>query len=202
MPQFHDLCLRETSAKIGDKAEELGWNSTNCDFNTVFLEADDWGALKTKIGENREEADVLVFKGGDEDLNRKAVTDSRLDVLLHPEKRNRDSGIGKAGIQEASENQVAIGFELQQLMTSRKKRSHILGHWRELLEMCERQGCPHILTTGAQDKLDLRPPRQLSSILDSLGFNGKKAVSDYPERILGRSEKVNQDGFVRPGEKR
>ncbi len=199
MPQFYDLCMRETSTEMKEFAEELGWTSTNCEFSTVFLEADEWGELKKKIGREREKADVLVFKGGNAELNRKAAEDSRLDIILHPEKDRKDSGIDHVIAEKAAENRVAIGFDFQQLRKSGKTRSHILKHWSKNLMLCEKYDVPYIITSGARERFDLRAPRDLASIIDSLGYDGKKAVADYPQKILKRSEKVDEEGFVRPG---
>lgn len=189
MPDFYDLCIKETSEELSEKAEELGWTATTCDFDTVFLEADDWGELKRKIREERENADVLVFKGGDEKLNRKAAEESRVDVLLHPEKERKDSGINHVVAKEAAKNNVAIGFDFSILDTSERSKSHLLHHWSRNLMLCEKYDAPYILTTGAEEKLELRAPRDLKSLIDSLGYKGSKAVSDHPEKIVrGESE--------------
>mgnify|MGYP002761675626 FL=1 len=198
---YYDLCLQKTSEQIREKAEELGWNATNCDFETVFLEADDWGELKRKIGQNREEADILVFRGGEGQLNRKAAEDSRVDVLLHPEKGRKDSGVNHVIAKEAAKNNVAIGFDFRMLDASEKTRSHILRHWGRNLMLCEKYDAPYIMTSGAKEEFDLRAPRDLASIIDSLGYDGSEAVSEFPEKILERAERVKEEGFVRPGQK-
>lgn len=198
---YYDLCLRDTSEETKQKAEELGWEATNCNLETVFLEADEWGELKRKIGEERNSADVLIFRGGDEQLNRKAAEDSRVDILLHPEKGRKDSGINHVVAKEAAKNSVAIGFDLRMLDASSKTRSHILRHWSRNLMLCDKYDAPYVITSGAGDRYELRAPRDLASIIDSLGYDGSKAVSEYPEKILERSRLVNEDGFVRPGEK-
>lgn len=200
MPQFYDLCLRETSGEIEEFAEELGWTATSCEFNTVFLEANDWGELKKKIKDNRDEADVLVFKGGDAELNRKAAEDTRIDVILHPEKDRKDSGIDHVIAEKAAKNKVAIGFDLKQLKGSRKSQTHILTAWRKNLKLCKKYDTPYIITTGATSKFELRAPRDLASVIGSLGFKGKEAVLKHPRKMLERAEKVNEEGFIRPGE--
>lgn len=200
MPEFYDLCLRETSEDVKEMAEELGWTATNCDINTVFLEASNWGELKKKIKQNRDETNVLVFEGGNVGLNRKAAEDTRVDVLLHPEKGRKDSGIDHVIAEEAAKNKVAIGFDLQQLMKDGKQQTHTLKSWRKNLQLCEKYDAPYVITSGAQEKLDLRAPRELAAIIKSLGFKGNKAVSSCPRQILKRAEKVNENGFIRPGE--
>jgi ribonuclease P/MRP protein subunit RPP1 len=186
MPQFYDLCIQNKSRELVKKMEELGWETP--EIETVFLEADDWGELKRKIGENREKADVLVFRGGDEKLNRKAVEDSRMDILLHPEKGRKDSGFNHVLAKEASKNQVALGLDFKMLDTSNKTRSHIFRHWQRNLMLCEKYDAPYIITSSAEEKFDLRAPRDLGSVIDSLGYKGKKAVSEYPENIVERGE--------------
>ncbi len=200
MTEFYDLCLRETTKEVNELAEETGWTATNCDFNTVFLEASDWGELKNKIKENRDSADVLVFKGGNVELNRKVAEESRVDVLLHPEKGRKDSGIDHVIAEEAAKNNVAIGFDLQELMKNEKQQTHALTAWRKNLRLCKKYDTPYIMTSGAREKLDLRAPRELAAIIKSLGFKGNQAVSTYPEEILERAEKVNESGFISPGE--
>lgn len=200
MTEFYDLCLRNTSEEVQELAKELGWDATNFDFNTVFLEAKNWGELKEKIKQKRSEADVIVFKGGDVELNRKAAEDSRVDILLHPEKGRKDSGIDHVIAEEAAKNKVAIGFDLQQLMKNEKQQTHVLTAWKKNLRLCKKYSTPYILTSGAKNRFDLRAPRDLAAILKSLDFKANNAVSKYPRNILKRSERVNKDSFIRPGE--
>jgi ribonuclease P/MRP protein subunit RPP1 len=185
MPRFYDLCIQNKSEEVTSKMEELGWETPKLE--TVFLEADDWGELKRKI-ERNQEANVLVFKGGDEKLNRKAVEDSRMDILLHPEKGRKDSGFNHVLAKEASRNNVALGLDFKMLDTSNKTRSHIFRHWQRNLMLCEKYDAPYIVTSSAEEKYDLRAPRDLASIINSLGYTGKKAVSDHPEKIINRGD--------------
>ncbi|QKQ98033.1 hypothetical protein GKQ38_00645 [Candidatus Nanohaloarchaea archaeon] len=199
MSQFHELCLKNSSEKLCSKAEEIGWNTTNCRVNTVFIQADGWGELKRKIREKRENADILVFEGGDEELNRKACESSRIDVLLHPEKGRKDSGLNHIMAEEAAENNVAIGLDFAQLDDSGKKRVHVLSHWRRNLKLCEKYGAQYLITTGAEQVHQLRAPRELRALIDSIGYSGQEAVSGTPEKILREVEKASSDKNIRPG---
>lgn len=199
MPEFYDLGLRTTSRELCGLAESLEWTATSCDLKTVFIEADDWGDLKRKIGENREDAAVLVFRGGDEELNRKAAGDTRIDILLHPERGRKDSGIDHVIAEEAAENRVAIGFDLRQLFGSDKAQTHVLRHWSRNLKLCEKYGTPYVITSGASNRHQLRAPRELAAVINSLGFDGKAAVSENPAEIVERTQRAREEGFVRPG---
>ncbi|MFB6192770.1 MAG: RNase P subunit p30 family protein [Candidatus Nanohaloarchaea archaeon] len=184
MPEFHDLLLENTAEKVCNKASELGWDSTNCSLDTVFLEADNWGELKRKMNEKRPEADILVFKGGDEELNRKACETSKIDVLLHPEKGRKDSGLNHVMAEAAAENNVTIGLDFSMLERPGKERMHVLTHWRRNLKLCEKYDARYLITTSAEEKYDLRAPRELKALIDSIGYPGRKAVVETPAKIL------------------
>ena len=193
MTEFYDLCLRKTSEDVKELATDLGWSITNCRLKTVFLEASDWGELKRKVNNKRDEADLIIFEGGDAELNRKAAEEKRIDILLHPEKGRKDSGIDHVVAEEAAKNEVAIGFDIQQLMRKRKKQTHVLLAWRKNLKLCEKYNTPYIITSGARDKLDLRAPRELSAFMNSIGFSGNKAVSEHPKKILENRGKIGEE---------
>ncbi|MFB6209042.1 MAG: RNase P subunit p30 family protein [Candidatus Nanohaloarchaea archaeon] len=200
---YHDLCLRDTNEGMKELGKELGWSEESLELERVFLEAEDWGELKRKIGERREEADVLIFCGGDETLNRKAASDSRMDVLLHPEKGRKDSGINHVIAREASDNGVAIGFDFSMMKASRKKRSHITRHWSKNLMLCGKYDAPFIITSGADEKWKMRAPEDLAPVLNSLNdsIEGMEAVKENPGKIIERSRERESEDFVRPGEK-
>lgn len=193
MSKTPDLCIREKTQEVAEKAEELGWRNPES-YETVFLQADDWGELKKKIQRNREKCDVLVFEGGDEKLNRKAASDARVDVLLHPEKGRKDPGVDEVIAKKAAENSVAIGFDLKQLFKKPKIQTHILSHWRKNLRLCEKYDARYIITTGASEKFQLRAPRDLTSVLDSIDFDGKKAI-ETQEKILEENLEIREKGM-------
>lgn len=186
MPDFYDLCIENKSEDITSLMDELGWNTERI-IQADFLEAHEWGELKRKISEHNSESGLIIFKGGNEELNRKAVEDSRVDILLHPEKGRKDSGINHVTAKKASENNVAIGLDFKQLNTTNKKRSHIFRHWRRNMKLCEKYGADYLITTRAKEIYDLRSPRDLENLINSLGYNGKKAVSKTPSKIIENS---------------
>ena len=187
MSDFYDLTLRETSEETQVLASEIGWSKTNCELNTVFIQAESWGELKRKISEESGDENIIVFEGGDADLNRKAAELGSVDIILHPEKGRKDSGIDHIIAEKAAENNTAIGFDLKQLDESSKSQTHVLRHWIKNLELCEKYGTPYVFSSGAENKYQLRAPRDLKSLIDSLGFDGSKAVSEHPKNIVERS---------------
>lgn len=185
MPRFHDLATREDSEEFLDKAEELGWNTTAADHDVEFLDSRDWGELKKNI--QRSEADILIYQGGDDELHKKVAEHGKVDIIMSPE-NSENSGIDHVIAEAAAENNVAIGFNLQELREGGRKRSHVLKHWRRNLRLCEKYDTMKVLTTGATETTELRAPRDAASIIDSLGFKGKEAVSEHPGKIIGEVE--------------
>ena len=120
MNSFHDFFI---NSKLGETAEEFGWTSESIRASVKKLEAKDWGDLKKKIRKNREKYDILIFKGGDHELNRKAFSEPKIDIVLHPEKGRKDSGMNHIDAQKGAENRVAIGFTLKQLSNDGKNKA-------------------------------------------------------------------------------
>jgi len=196
MAEFHDFFI---SRELEDTAEKFGWSQRSIEASVKILEAEDWGELKRKIGENREDYDILAFRGGDHDLNRKAFSESRMDVVLHPGKKRKDSGMNHVDAEKATENNVAVGFSLRQIPGDGKRQSQELNKWRRNLKLCEKYGAPYIITTEARKESELRNPLDLAAVINSLGYTGKKAVSDFTGKILERNLKAQRDSEIRPG---
>ncbi|MFB6202998.1 MAG: RNase P subunit p30 family protein [Candidatus Nanohaloarchaea archaeon] len=199
MADFHEICARDVTEEMIREAERKGWDPESFGTETVFLSARDWGCLKREIRERREEADVLVYEGGDEEMNRKVCGDSRLDILIHPGKGRKDSGFNHVMAEEAAENRVALGLDFSRLWTSDREQSHVMSEWRRNLKICEKYGVDYVLTTKPEDRYELRAPRDLAAILNVLGHDGEAAVTGNPGEIISRNRERTEDSFVRPG---
>jgi ribonuclease P/MRP protein subunit RPP1 len=196
MTEFHDFFI---SRELDEEAESFGWSQESISASVKVLEADDWGELKQKIEENREEYDILGFQGGDHDLNRKVFSEPRMDVVLHPGKGRKDSGMNHVDAEKAADNNVAIGFSLKEVPDDRKRQSQELASWRRNLKLCGKYGAPYILTTEAGKGSELRKPLDLAAVIKSLGYNGRKGVSGFPGAILERNLEAQRDSEIRPG---
>lgn len=187
-----DICISDPSEKTLSKAQEVGWDEQG-NHSTELIEAEDWGELKQKIRENREENHVIVFLGGDEKLNRKAVSDPRVDVLLHPGKGRKDSGFDEPMAEKAAENNVALGLDFRMLSGSDKRRVHMLSNWRKNLKLCEKHDAPYLITTAASQEYEIRAPRDLEAFINSLGFSGRKALEKHVEILEKNTEKLEEE---------
>ena len=192
MTEFHDFLINS------DLEELNGWSHEATQQDTVILEASEWGELKRKIGEHRKEADILAFKGGDEKLNRKAVEETRLDILLHPDKNRDNSGLNHILAEKAAENNVIVAFDFSQLYRS-KRRDLVMKDWRKNIKLLEKYDAPYLITTNASKSDQLRAPRDLAALIDELNGEGLKAVKEVPSQLLDEVEKRNSESYIRPG---
>jgi ribonuclease P/MRP protein subunit RPP1 len=196
MTSFHDFFI---NPELKDRAEELGWSGESIGAAVKVLEADDWGELKQKIQENREDYDILAFRGGDHELNRKAFSTPEMDVVLHPEKGRKDPGMNHIDAERASENNVAVGFTLKNIPEDGKRQSQTLSKWRRNLKLCEKYDTPYIITTEAEKRSDIRKPRDLAAVIKSLGGKELKSVKKFPGEMLEENRKAENSKTGKAG---
>lgn len=161
---------------------------TCCD---VDVESTDM--LKKIIGKVRQKVEVVLVRGGDFEINKAAVRDSRVDVLLHPEYKRKDRGLDHKLTNSASKNDVSIGIVLHPLLqTYGKLRSHIFKHIRDNLKLCDKYNVPVTVASGARKRTEMRDPRELASVPECLGSEPKKSVnmvSKTPSKMIQRNRK-------------
>ena len=130
---------------------------------------------------------ISVF-GGDSRINRIACENIQIDLLSRPYFKRRDCGINHVLAKEAFENNVAIELCFKDILTSYLSyRAKILSHFRDIIKLHQKFKFPLLITTGSSSILDIRSPRDISSIFKSIGLNEdeiKKCLHSYPENIL------------------
>jgi RNase P/RNase MRP subunit p30 len=116
--------------------------------------------LRNKIKEEKEKVVVL----GNDKINRAALEDKKLDVLLSPERNDRKdslhyrkSGLNQVLCKLAKRNDIAIGFDFSSLINSEKEqRSKIMGRMFFNYKLCKKYKVKMIFSTFAKNKFELR----------------------------------------------
>ena len=156
-----------------------------------------------KLASLRRKYDVLLVRGGDVGLNRKAVETPEVDVLLHPEFGRHDSGFNHTMAKLARENSVAVEVNFREiLLSSKNTRSHILHNIGENVKLCKKFHIPIIICSGAISHLQMKDPKVLISMGTLLGLElneAKKSVSEVPENIIRMSKERQSENWIRPG---
>ena len=115
--------------------------------------------LRSEI--NKAKSPVIVL-GGDEKINRSAVENKKVDILLSPELNKskdhlhyRKSGLNQVLCKLAKKNGVAIGFDFSLLLNS-KERSKILGRMILNYKLCKKYKVKMVFSSFSKDKFELR----------------------------------------------
>jgi len=169
-------------------------------FRGIEIVASNPSKLHGLIGKYRKTVDVLVVHGGSENINRAAVENANVDILAHPQTA-RDSGLNHILAKSASDNDVAIEFNLDAIIKGRDgRRVHALSHFRKNLDLVKKYDIPAILTSNASSYFDLRAPEEMIALAGLFGMSNDEAISALsatPSAIITRNRP--EAGFIRKG---
>ena len=168
----------------------------------IGLEATTLEELK-KLVNIRRDYDILLVRGTNLNLNRKAVQTKEVDILTHPEYNRRDSGLNHTMAKLAAKNQVAVEINFREiLLSSKNTRSHIMHHIQNNVKLCKKYRTPIIISSGAVSHWQLKDPRVLISMGRLLGLElneAKKALSEIPQNIIRMVKERRDSKWIRPG---
>lgn len=160
-------------------------------WNGVEIYAKNPDDLRKKVQKFRERSDVVIVNGGDIKINRAACEDPRVDILAHPYKNRRDSGINHVLAKKASENNVAIELSINPMIKTRLSlRAKILSQFRQILKLQRKFKFPLIITSNAYSIYDLRTPEDIIAFAGCLEMTHEEIInslSKNPADIIKRS---------------
>lgn len=149
--------------------------------------------------------DVLLARGGDLKLNRKACETAEVDILTHPEHGRRDSGLNHVLAKAAAKNNVAIEINFREILTASKKtRSRVMANMQTNIKLAKKYKAPIIICSDAISHWKLRDPRCLISMACQLGLGlkeAKAALTKVPESIIRQAIERKGKRWIMPGVK-
>ena len=124
---------------------------------------------------------LVVVEGGNDKINRAALENKKVDILLGPEKnRDRDfthyrnSGLNQVLCRLAKKNDIAIGFDFNDILDTNYK-GKVLGRMMQNVKLCRKFKVKMIIVDFKEE----RSKEELKSFGISLGMTPgevKKAV--------------------------
>lgn len=169
-------------------------------FRTVELVASNPSKLHGLVGKYRKKVDVLTVHGGEESINRAAVENPNVDILMHPS-TPKGSGLNHVLAKSASDNDVAIGFDIDSLIMSRGgRRVHTFSHFRDQLLLSRKYDIQMVLTSNASSIFGMRAPREIIALACLFGMSKEEAISalsETPLEIVQRGQRGND--YIREG---
>ncbi|WP_435093696.1 RNase P subunit p30 family protein [Halorubrum sp. N11] len=168
--------------------------------DAVEIDADNATSASGAVGNYRSERTVVCLVGGDDGLNRFAVEEPRVDVLVRPMDGSGDFNhvLAKA----ARDNGVHVEFDLGPLFhATGGKRVRALADLRKLREIVTYYDAPHVVSANPRSHLQLRAPREVVAAAEAVGFDAEwveEGLRAWGE-IAARNRDRRSEAFIEPG---
>ncbi len=191
------------SYEIVNSHAKIVENLRTTDFDVVKaieIKANTIDALHRALDAFRRKAEIVIVRGGNQEINRAAVETNQVDIISHPESQRNDSGIDQVMAKSAADNNVCVELNFRQILNSyRKTRVHIIAHMRQNIKLAKKYGFPVAITSGAYSKWELRAPRELAAFGVSIGMELEEAFKSLEaNRIEVNRAKLSRE-WVMPG---
>ncbi|NOZ58981.1 MAG: ribonuclease P [Euryarchaeota archaeon] len=194
----------DSPARLREEAARLGIALGLCDgvvhegmISGVEVRAESRRELLRALRGVSRKFDYVVVHGGDAKINRAASRDSRVDILAHPYRGRRDSGVDAVIARQAAESGVAIEVDLGSIISARGfARVRQLQKVHRILTLSRKYGFRIVATSGAKSRYELRSEREAEAILVSAGFTpeeARRALEEVPLRLLERRRLAKQE---------
>lgn len=155
------------------------------------------------IGNYRPKTTLLLLRGGTNALNRFAVEQERVDVLTRP--MADDGDFNHVLARAARENGVRVEFDLGPVLRlDGGHRVQAIRNLRKLRELVEQYDAPYVVSATPRSHLQLRAPRELVAVGETVGFSGEQIREGLAEwgRLAERNRRLTSESFIAPGVER
>jgi len=137
--------------------------------------------IKTnKLNELRSKIDktkgLVIVEGGLDNINRAAVENKKVDILLSPEKGRlrdhthyRDSGLNQVLCKLAYQNKISIGINFSGIYNS-KHRDKLLAKIKQNIRFCRKYKVNMVIGSFSGNKEEIRSKDELQTFARALGI--------------------------------
>lgn len=155
------------------------------------------------IGNYRPKTTLLLVRGGTNALNRFVVEQERVDVLTRPMADDGDFNHVLARV--ARTNGVRVEFDFGPVLRADGgHRVQAIQKLRKLRELVEQYETPYVISATPTSHLQLRAPRELVALGETIGFSGEQVREGLAEwgRLADRNRHRSSESFIAPGVER
>ena len=156
-----------------------------------------------KVPKHRTPETIVVVQGGDDTVNRDAVSSPNVDILLDPHlgKRRdfmhqRDSGLNHVLCALAKEHNVAIGFSFSAVLRA-PTRAKLLGRMMQNIRLCRKYKVRMVIGSFAKSNEDMRNVKDMQAFFKVLGMTGKDVQMNFVEERLDYKRRFIKKGVMR-----
>jgi ribonuclease P/MRP protein subunit RPP1 len=205
----------ETAARMGFEGVVILTRDATPDYDTlrdatdvdvvdgVEVVAADPERASGAVGGLRPDHTLLCVRGGTDRLNRFAVENDRVDVLTRP--MADDGDVNHVLANAAAANGVRIEFDFGPVLRSTGgPRVQALRDLRKLRELVADAGAPFVVSASAASHLQMRAPRELVAVGETVGFDADAVRAGLREwgELAERNRHRRSEAFIEPGVER
>jgi len=175
-----DIVLNE---KLAEKRRDF--DRVFCLDERIIIKTDRKDELMKRISSNHSRGIPVIVLGSTDEINRKAVEDKRVDMLLSPEENRvkdfvhwRSSGMSNVLCKLASANNIKIGISFSAINSLRgKDRALRIGRIMQNVRLCRKYKTKLVLATFAKSESELISAYSLKSIGFVLGMTPDQVIA-------------------------
>ncbi|MDY6765032.1 MAG: RNase P subunit p30 family protein [Halobacteria archaeon] len=164
-------------------ADEIGIDA----YSGVEINTESVNELHGYVGKYKQmDIDFICVHGGDEAINRAAVTSENVDVLCHPQ-RGKGMRFNHVLAKEAASNDVAVEFNLGKVLrSSGGPRVYSLRDMKRLLTLFRKYGFPIVISADPFSHLEVRGRREIEALCSLIGLTEEEielGMCETPRKI-------------------
>jgi RNase P/RNase MRP subunit p30 len=161
------------------------------------------GQLMHMLRKLRRRFEVIAVVCENKEVARQAAKDRRVDLLNFLSNDYRQRFFDWAEAELASNSLAALEVDLKPLLLLEgSARIKLLATLRREISIAREYSVPVVFSSGADNELLLRKPREAAALVSLLGLDEATALamlSSNPSEIVARNRKKLGHGFVAPG---
>lgn len=158
----------------------------------VIIDTDSKEELRRQISSASSKGRIIFVQGADDELNRIAVDDKRVSVLISPERKRkkdfmhaRNSGLNHVLCDLASKNDVSIGINLSEIRALKgKERAERLGRAMQNIGLCRKSETPIILASFGKKPSSIYDLRAFALSIGMTTDQAKRSLEKAKEIFL------------------
>ncbi len=172
---------------------------TGIDISRGILLSGSPGDIRKRAKAMRRKVELIVAKGGNEDVNRAILETPEIDILSEHLVGGR-CGINHVLARLAAKNSVYIEFDFSLLLdTYKRHRSGLVSGFLETAKFVKKYRAPFVLTSAAASPWELRSPSELIAFGRFLGFADPQIKKALSGGIVKENRKRLSGKWVMPG---
>jgi len=154
--------------------------------NSVILDTESKEELRRQVSSAHSKQKLIIIQGSDDDINRIAVDDKRVSILLSPERKRkkdflhvRNSGLNHVLCDLAAKNDVAIGINLSEIKKLKGKEKALrLGRVMQNIGLCRKSKTSMVLASFGKKPSSVYDLRSFAFSLGMTTDQAKKSLEN------------------------